>query len=491
MSVGIDRAGGVTAAGGAGRRDAGHRGGASVRRPSIAAVAAVLAVLTGCGDPLPQVQGDLAFVGVNVVPMTEPGVPLVVENRTVVVTDRRIASMHPADEVEVSDGTEVVEAEGLYLMPGLAEMHAHLPGPRMVQSDARNLLFLYVANGVTTVRGMQGERSQLGLRARVARGQSLGPRLFVGSPSMNGGRVTTPGQGEQLVREYNELGYDFVKMHEGLAPDVFDAVAATAAEVGLPFGGHVPDAVGLRHALASGQVSIDHLDNTIEALVPDDRLPAGGAGLFGVGDLLDRVDMDLLPQLVEDTREAGAWAVPTMVLWETVFFGDRSAAELRAARPEVRYMPPETVEQWERVVDGRAAAADPETNRRVAALRRRILQAMHEGGVPIVLGTDSPQIFSVPGFSVHHEMALWVDIGMTPYDVLEAGTRRVAEYFDALDDFGAIEIGRRADLLLLTANPVDDVANVARRAGVMVNGNWWPENRIQERLAGIAQFYGN
>ena len=491
MRVGIDGAGGVTASRGAGSAGAGPRVGASVRRPAVVAVAAVLAVLAGCGDPLPQVQGALAFVGVNVVPMTEPGVPLVVENRTVVVTDRRIASMHPADEVEVAAGAEVVEAEGMYLMPGLAEMHGHLPGPRMVQSDARNLLFLYVANGVTTVRGMQGERSQLGLRARIARGQSLGPQLFVSSPSMSGGRVTTPEQGEQLVREYNELGYDLVKMHEGLAPDVFDAVAATAAEVGLPFGGHVPDAVGLRRALASGQVSIDHLDNTIEALVPDGQLPAEGGGLFGVGDLLDRVDMHLLPQLVEDTRAAGAWMVPTMVLWETVFFGDRSAAELRAARPEVRYMPPETVEQWERVVDGRAAAADPEANRRVAELRRRILQALHEGGVPIVLGTDSPQIFSVPGFSVHHEMALWVAVGMTPYEVLEAGTRRVAEYFDALDDFGTIEIGRRADLLLLTANPIDDVANVARRAGVMVNGRWWSEERIQERLAGIAQFYGN
>ena len=456
-----------------------------------AVLLAALGVAAGCGDPLPQVQGDLAFVGVNVLPMTEPGVPRVVENRTVVVTGRRIASMHPADEVDVADGTEVVDAEGMYLMPGLAEMHGHLPGPRMVSSDARNLLFLYIANGVTTVRGMQGERSQLGLRARIARGQSLGPRLFVGSPSMTGGRVATPAQGAQLVREYNEAGYDLVKMHEGLSPDVFDAVAATAREAGLPFGGHVPDAVGLRHALGSGQVSIDHLDNYLEALVPAEGPPAAADGLFGVGALLDQVDMALLPELVDATRAAGASVVPTMVLWETVFFGDRSAAELRAARPEVRYMPPETVEQWERAVDERAAAGDPETNGRVAALRRRILQALHEGGVPVLLGTDSPQTFSVPGFSVHHEMALWVEVGMTPYEVLEAGTRRVAEYFGAADDFGTIEIGRRADLLLLTANPVDDVANVARRGGVMVNGNWWSEARIQDRLAGIAQFYGN
>ena len=190
MTTGIDRAGAVTPSRGVGGSDA--PSGGPECPPAVVAVAAVLAVLAGCGDPLPQVQGDLAFVGVNVIPMTEPGVPVVVENRTVVVTDRRIASMHPADEVEVAEGTEAVEAEGMYLVPGLAEMHGHLPGPRMVQSDARNLLFLYVANGVTTVRGMQGERSQLGLRARIARGQSLGPRLFVGSPSMSGGASPPP-----------------------------------------------------------------------------------------------------------------------------------------------------------------------------------------------------------------------------------------------------------------------------------------------------------
>lgn len=472
------------------RKDAGVR--ARTRRfAGAAGLAAVLGGAAGCGDPLPQVRGDLAFVGVNVVPMTEPGAPRIVENQTVVVTGRRIASLHPADDVEVAEGVESVAAEGMYLVPGLAEMHGRLPGPRMVQSDARNLLFLYVANGVTTVRGMRGDRSQLGLRARIARGQSMGPRLFVGSPALTGERVTTPAQGEQLVREYRERGYDLVTMHEGLSPDVFDAAAATAAEVGLPFGGRVPDAVGLRHALASGQASIDHLDNYIEALVPDEPLPSGGGGIFGVGDLLDRVDMTRLPPLVDATREAGTWMVPTMALRETVFFGDRSAAELRAARPEVRYMPPETVEQWERAADARAADGDPETGRRVAALRRRVLRALHEGGVPIVLGTDSPQIFSVPGFSVHHEMALWVEVGMTPYAVLEAATRRVAEHFDALDEFGTVEVGRRADLLLLTANPVDDVAHLGRRAGVMVNGDWWSEARIQERLAGIARFYGN
>ena len=457
--------------------------------PGVAILTVVLTV--SCGDPLPVVEGDLAFVGVTVLPMTGPGGPVVLEHQTVVVTDRRIASINPTDEVEVGDAVEVIEAEGQYLMPGLAEMHGHLPSPRMLPADAKNLLFLYVANGVTTVRGMQGDRSQFTMRDQIARGETLGPRLFLGSTSMHGARVTTPEQAAQLVREYQQAGYDLVKVHEELTLEVFDALAATANEVGIPFGGHVPDQVGLFHALAAGQVSIDHLDNYIQALVPEERRPAASPGRRDIGALMEVVDAGRIPQLVEVTRAARAWVVPTMVLWETVFYSDRSGAQMRTERPEVRYMPPETVEEWEQAVDNRLTVADPETDRRVRALRRTILKALHDGGAPILLGTDAPQIFTVPGFAMHHEMRLWVEIGMTPYQVLEIGTRRVAEYFDATDDFGSVAVGHRADLLLLTANPIEDIANVASRAGVMVNGRWIPERQIQDRLASIAVFYGN
>ena len=456
-----------------------------------APVTLVALSVVGCSDPRPVVEGDLAFVGVNVLPMQGPDAPVVLENQTVIVTNRRVAAIKPADEVNLGDDVVIVDAEGQYLMPGLADMHGHLPTSRLMPVDAKNLLFLYVANGVTTVRGMQGNPSHFRVRDQIARGETLGPRLFLGSASMTGSRVTTPELGEQLIREYHQAGYDLAKMHEGLTREVFDAVVAVASEVGIPFGGHVPDEVGLFHALEAGQISIDHLDNYVEALVPEGSQSELQGLRGGVEDLLDVVDERRLPMLVEATRTAGAWVVPTMVLWETAFFGDRAAAELRPLRPELRYMPPEIIEQWVRAVDERLATSDPVTNRRVSRLRRTILKALHDGGVRILLGTDSPQIFNVPGFSIHHEMALWVELGMTPHQVLEAGTRRVAEYFHAVDDFGSVVVGHRADFLLLTANPVADIANVAERAGVMVNGRWIPEAQIQERLASIAQFYGN
>ena len=462
-----------------------------VRGGVPASVVLVCLMTAACGDPLPVVDGDFAFVGVNVLPMGGPNGAVLLENQTVVVANRRIASVNPTDTVEVADGVTVVEAEGQYLMPGLAEMHGHLPGRPLLPLDSKNLLFLYVANGVTTVRGMQGNRSQFTTRDQIARGETIGPRLFVGSTAMTGAAVTTPAQGAQLVREYHQNGYDLVKIHEGLTLEVYDASAATANELGIPFGGHVPDEVGLWRALEAGQASIDHLDNYIEALVPDDDQPAEAPGFSGIAALLEVVDETRIPELVRTTRAAGAWVVPTMVLWETAFYGQQSSAELRTNRPEIRYMPPELVEQWDRAVDERLASTDPAMNRRVSDLRRLILTALHEGGAPLLLGTDSPQIFSVPGFSMHREMALWVELGMTPYEVLETGTRRVAEYFDATDDFGSVAVGHRADLILLTANPIDDIAHVASRGGVMVNGRWIPEAEIQERLADIATTYGN
>ena len=251
------------------------------------------------------------------------------------------------------------------------------------------------------------------------------------------------------------------------------------------------DFVGLRHALASGQASVDHLDNYIEALAPEDDRPDEARGLGNVGLLLDTIDESLIPELVQATVDAGAWVVPTMVLWETAFFNDRGSLEVLPERPEVKYMPPETVDRWRQAVDQRLGASDVETNRRVAALRRRMLKALHDGGANIALGTDSPQIFSVPGFAMHHEMRLYVDIGMTPYEVLEIGTRKPAEYFDATGDFGTVAVGQRADLLLLTANPMNDIANLAARAGVMVNGRWLSADEIERRLADIALLYGH
>ena len=455
-------------------------------------VVVVVTVLTvGCGgEPPTMISGDFAFLNVNVLPMDGSG-DRVLERQVVMIENGEVSLIGAVDEFSVAEDVTSIDGEDYFLIPGLTEMHGHLPDPRMSDQDIRNLLFLYVANGVTTVRGMQGNPSQFALRNAIERGRLLGPKLYLASVSMNGNSVTTPEEASQRAREYKVDGYDLIKTHEGMSLDAFNALAETASEVDIPFGGHVSDYVGLRHALASGQMSIDHLDNYVEALAPSDDRADEDRGLRGVGALLESVDESRIPELVRATVESGAWVVPTMVLWETAFFNERGSADVLSDRPEVRYMPPEVVDRWREAVDTRLASTDIEINRRVAALRRNILAALHEGGANIALGTDSPQIFSVPGFAMYHEMALYAEVGMTPYEVLEIGTRRPAEYFDAADQFGTVAVGSRADLILLKANPADDIGSVRNRVGVMVNGRWIPADEIERRLREIALFYGN
>lgn len=457
-----------------------------------ALVVVVVTVLTiGCGgEPPTMISGDFAFLNVDVLPMDGTGDHLL-ERQVVMIENGQVSLIGAADEFSVAEDVTSIDAEDYFLMPGLTEMHGHLPNPRMSDEDVRNLLFLYVANGVTTVRGMQGDPSQFALRSAIERGRLLGPNLYLASVSMNGTSVTTPEEASQRVREYKVDGYDLIKTHEGMSLDAFNALAETALEVDIPFGGHVSDYVGLRHALASGQMSIDHLDNYVEALAPSDDRADEDRGLRGVGALVESVDENRIPELVRATVESGAWVVPTMVLWETAFFNERGSAEVLSERPEVRYMPPEMVDRWREAVDTRLESTEIETNRRIAALRRNILSALHEGGANIALGTDSPQIFSVPGFAMYHEMVLYTEAGMTPYEVLEIGTRRPAEYFDATDRFGTVAVGRRADLILLEANPADDIGEIRNRVGVMVNGRWIPADEIERRLREIALFYGN
>ena len=455
-------------------------------------VVVVVTVLTvGCGgEPPTMISGDFAFLNVNVLPMDGSG-DRVLERQVVMIENGEVSLIGAVDEFSVAEDVTSIDGEDYFLIPGLTEMHGHLPDPRMSDQDIRNLLFLYVANGVTTVRGMQGNPSQFALRNAIERGRLLGPKLYLASVSMNGNSVTTPEEASQRAREYKVDGYDLIKTHEGMSLDAFNALAETASEVDIPFGGHVSDYVGLRHALASGQMSIDHLDNYVEALAPSDDRADEDRGLRGVGALLESVDESRIPELVRATVESGTWVVPTMVLWETAFFNERGSADVLSDRPEVRYMPPEMVDRWQEAVDTRLESTDIETNRRIAELRRNILAALHEGGANIALGTDSPQIFSVPGFAMYHEMALYTEVGMTPYEVLEIGTRRPAEYFDAADQFGTVAVGRRADLILLEGNPVDDIGRIRNRVGVMVNGRWIPAAEIERRLREIALFYGN
>ena len=431
----------------------------------------------------------VVFENVNVVPMDRNRV---VERQTVVIRDGRIAQIGPAGNVKSPDGATRVEAAGKYLMPGLAEMHGHLPNPGSPPELVEHVLFLYVSNGVTTVRGMQGNPQTLEQRSAVASGRILGPRLYVAGPSFTGGSAKTVEIAEKRVRDQKTAGYDLLKISEGASPAAYDAIAKTAKEVGIDFAGHVPDQVGVRRAIEAGQRSIDHLDNYIEGLEADNSPVRNADPQTRAMQVPFHVDESKIPELAQLTRKAGVWNVPTMALWE-YFHNSETGEKLRGSLPELRYMPRTTVDEWvkfkndlleRQVLMGLGVGS--KTGARVIELRKKLLKGLRDAGAKIALGTDAPQMFSVPGFSIHREMPVMVACGFTPFEALQSGTRNVAEYFGTLKETGTVEQGKRADLILLEANPLQDVANVARRAGVMVNGRWLPESEIQARLEKLA-----
>ncbi len=431
---------------------------------------------------LPIAEGNLAITHVTVLPMD--GTERLVD-QTVVVAGERIVAVEATGALGFAPETTVVDAAGKYLMPGVVEMHGHYPQDAEGQFT-RDILFLYVANGVTLVRGMQGGPQHLPLRESLARGELVGPRILVSAPMLHGENVTEPDQAVELVRSASAAGFDHLKVHEGLSREVYDAIADAANEIGISFSGHVTNHVGLYHALDKGQLTIDHLDGYLEALIDDQRAVAD-LGLFDLGQLAGDIDDTKIAEAVAATVEADAGVVPTMALWE-VLFGARTGEEWLEVRPETRYMPSDMVDGW---VDGtnqrvKQLGEDREAVANILSLRRRVLKALHDAGVPVLLGTDSPQIFSVPGFSIHHEMALMVESGLSPYDVLFAGTQAVAQFYGATDDYGSVTVGRRADLVLLNADPTDDVSNFADRSGVVVSGRWIGEEEIQEKLQAIA-----
>lgn len=427
---------------------------------------------------------------VNVLPMDRDRI---LERQTVIIRDGRIAQIGAAARVKAPDGAMRVDASGKFLMPGLAEMHGHLPTPLASRELVEHILFLYVANGVTTVRGMQGNPSALERRAAVASGNLLGPRLFVAGPQF-GANAKTVEIAEKMVRDQKAAGYDLLKIQEGASSAVYDAIVKTANEVRIDFAGHVPNEVGVRRVIAARQKSIDHLDNYLEALEADNSPLRDADAQTRARELPFHVDERKIPELARLTRQAGVWNAPTMALWE-VFYSGQTGEAIRDSMPEVRYMPRSTVDQW---VHSKNTMLQPASNNfmgfgvgsktgpRVVELRRKILKGLRDAGAGIILGTDSPQTFSVPGFSIHREMQAMAAAGLTPFEILQSGTRNAAIYFNSLSETGTVEQGKRADLILLDANPLKDISNVARRAGVVVAGRWIPESEIQQRLEKLA-----
>jgi len=423
---------------------------------------------------------SLALVGVKVLPMTRGAGAL--EDQTVLVEGDRIVAVGPVASTPVPDGATRVEGRGRWVMPGLADMHLHLQqGTGEAGDNAGQQLRLLLANGVTTARALGAAPTGLELRARVARGEVLGPRLLVSGPSFHGKSVQGPEAARQRVREQKAAGFDLLKTHGGLGRETYDAMVAEAKAQGLRVSGHVTPDVGLAHALASEQ-QVEHLDGWLAALLPPGDTAVVGQVDFS--DALERMDAARIPALAEATRKQGVWNSPTLDLFELLASADR--LDTLRARPELRYVPSAALEAWTKALSDPELAGAPAARRqRFVELRRQVVRGLHRAGAGLLVGSDSPQLFMVTGFAVHREMEALAAAGLPAHAVLEAATRGAAEYLGESAEWGTVAPGLRADLLLLDADPRQDVRHARAISGVVLRGQWLPRAALDAMLAEV------
>lgn len=426
----------------------------------------------------PQDAPELTvFVHATVVPMDAERV---LADHSVVVHGDRIEALGPSDALAVPEGARVVDAGGRWLMPGLTDMHVH--------SWAESEQTLFLAHGVTSVRNMFGSELHLAWRAEIAAGARLGPTFVTAGPIVDGDPPVWPGSrvvasaedGRAAVLEQVAAGYDFIKVYNRVPAEAYAAIVATAKERGIPVDGHVPDAVGLDGVLAAGQRTIEHCAGYELPLCAD------GAGIDGSSfasrlSAWEHVDDGKLATLVERTRQAGVFNCPTLVVMQKWMSKDESLEELK--RPVMRYVGRQTLMSWG-FMASRSAPLAP-VARAGHAGRLRFVQALHEGGAGLLLGTDAGNPWVVAGASLHEELALLVQAGLSPYQALRAGTSEAARCLGRAHEFGTIAPGLRADLLLLSADPLADVGNAARIDGVMARGRWLPADELRTRLAAL------
>ena len=396
----------------------------------------------------------IAFVAVNVISMTSPEVA---RNQTVVVRNGVIASVGPAGRTPIPAGARRIEAGGRWLMPGLADFHVHL--------GERPDLGLYLASGVTTVAHMGGNGVQvLAWRDSINAGQLVGPTIYAGyflnGPLNLGGplTVTTTADAIQGVAEASRRGNDFVKVYNSLTEEQYFAIVAAARQRGLPVLGHAVRSIGIERGFGLGQVAIVHAEEYSYAA----EMRRG-----------PRMDESLVPKAVAFTKRADASLVPNLSAFATITrqWGKPAVIDTFLAMPDARHLSDFWRTRW------RAAdyVTRPGTIDALPMLMRLTL-AMQKGGVRLLLGTDSPGIPGMfPGASLHEDLSLMEQAGLTRYEALVAGTRNAGEF--AAKHFksvpaGTIAVGQRADLVLLAANPLADLKHARRPLGVMTRGRW-------------------
>jgi len=424
------------------------------------------------------IEQTVAFVKINVIPMNSERL---LEDQTVIVKNGLITELGPSSTIQVPTEALVVEGEGKFLMPGLSDMHMHLFG-------SENDLLLYLANGVTTIRDMgDGSPVQLEWRDEINAGLRTGPNVLLWSPMFEtmdgmealisswespGGKVNAnnPDKMEELVAGFAAQGYDGIKAHVIFSTEIFEAVLDSATKHGLQLDAHAPIDIIFSEDKASSWEYFRSLEVD---------------GVSHVEELIKIVDWsdESIQQAAQDVADDGLWVTTTIALMRSMNAQVSDYEGELAKISETKYMNIG-------IYNFRWAKFKPENYRSdmpdYLTANEKMLKALNEAGASLMSGTDAPLPLMVPGFSLHEELEYMVEIGLSPFEALRTSTYNPAVYLNKLDEYGTVETGKRADLVLLDANPLEDITNTRQISGVMVRGRWYTRTDLDVMLDEVA-----
>lgn len=452
-------------------------------------------------DEIPAgIYGSIVFKNVNVIPMYEEKI---LERQTVVIKDQSILDIGSSMDIDIPSDAFIIDGEGRFLIPGLSDMMTHTSG-------SENDLLLYLANGVTTIRIMGNDPPEvLEWRDQIKNGERAGPNMWIWWPQIQNNNVwpeleyeeATKGgktwvhsteEAEQLVAEMAGKGVDGIKPHVVFSLDIYKALLESADKHGLPFDGHAPDSIVQRWLTASS-VSPDMSESWnqfrnlgVPALTHIEELTK----MVSFSDESTRqASEDSINQIAQETAEDGMWITTTIHPFRS--WGDLAVDfEVTISKtPETKYIHPHVLNTWGWSGTTYSSLGSRPWHSNYLNAQEKMLIALDDAGVQIMSGTDAAVPMMVPGFSLHDELETMVNAGLSPYNVLRTSTYNPALYLNQLEIFGTIEEAKRADLVLLEGNPLDDITNTKQITGTMVRGRWYSRADLDIMLEKVAKDY--
>lgn len=420
----------------------------------------------------------IAIKNVNIIPMTLEN--KIVENATVVIKGNKIVSINAL----IPDSAEVIEGKGKWLIPGFIDMHVHVPTDghfnttypthaAAIFTSTQDIMTPFVANGVTTVFDLNSRAGHFGQRNEILRGDVIGPRMALAA-MINGGdevgrTVNTPSNGRQAVRSAKAEGYEFIKVYSKLNIETYKAIVDEADKQGLKVVGHIPNTF-------KGRIE--------DAFIPHFGMVAHAEEFFKQ---TEGNDQDL-KRLALIAKENGTWLTPTLIVIVSAADQGRSLDNLKVSS-SLQYVHPLLQSKW-LTSNNYNKNATPESIARLERMiefNNQLVRAFKEVGVPIVTGTDAGSSGVIWGFSLHDELELLVSAGLTPKEALTSATLQSAIWLGIDNIIGTVEAGKLADLILLDANPLEDIKNTRKISGVFVNGRWLDKSRINAMLSVLSK----